>query len=381
MADCSSCGNEITEGVSFCSHCGASQQQAGTQATPRQPARKPRRMNRFLKWGGIAVVGIVILLIVVAALAPPTGYEVENGSNRATERMEENFALLEAERQATIQGTVKETATSTSIPTLPLSGGPNERQPESTLPIIADIFADILPGIERDETMLSRDTCALFAMAAPAIGSLGVNASKQFADKYAPGMTMELVLWQYERLDTIPTYTLDIHNFAKMLALVREGAISGIELGDYHTLRSRYNDLGRWPHNITDADAIAMEILGSEIPLDERFGKVDITNRQIQIDQQMELSIADCANLGKLAPVSVVFPLPIAGFVSGKCDRAILFYSDRMEILTPTGTIGGETRGVLFLSFRDPQLDTYEPRLIATLQEAGESIVERCERP
>ena len=99
MEYCGSCGKELTEGASFCSHCGASQQ-ASAQATPQSPARKSRRMYRFLKWGGITVVGFVILLIVIGALVPPSANDVESESEGATEEKEENLALLEAEKHA-----------------------------------------------------------------------------------------------------------------------------------------------------------------------------------------------------------------------------------------------------------------------------------------
>ena len=103
---------------------------------------------------------------------------------------------------------------------------------------------------------------------------------------------------------------------------------------------------------------------------------------QIQIDKQKEQGIADCANPNKLAPVSVTVDLPLAGFVRGRCDRAILFYSERMEILTRTFPgIDGERRTTVTLSSKNPQQDTYGPRLISSLQKAGESIAERCARP
>ena len=130
--------------------------------------------------------------------------------------------------------------------------------------------------------------------------------------------------------------------------------------------------------------------MGDDSILNERFAKTDTTNIQIQIDKQKEQGIANCANLDTLSPVSVAdktepmsvtVELSLFGFVSGKCDRAILFYSDRMVILTETSHIDGESRTTVTLSFKDPQQDTYEPRLIATLQKAGESIAERCARP
>ena len=241
--------------------------------------------------------------------------------------------------------------------------------------------ATAVPISESIEVAWSRDSCALFVMALTTIEPWILEAMKNVADKYAPGMTLELVVWFSERLDTIPTGNVDIVNFAKMLALVREGAIPSIEMGDYYTLRSRYNEFGRWPHGLTDADTIAMEILGSESPLDERFGKIDTTNIQIQNDQQKEQGIAGCANLDKLTQVSVTVASPLPGLGTGKCERAIQFYSERMEIQIETFHFDGKTRDSITLRFKDPQQDTYEPRLIATLRKAGESIAERCARP
>ena len=57
-------------------------------------------MNRLLL-GKITFVGFVILLIGYVALTPPTDSEVENGSNRTAERLEENSALLEATSDVT----------------------------------------------------------------------------------------------------------------------------------------------------------------------------------------------------------------------------------------------------------------------------------------
>lgn len=374
MAYCSSCGNELTEAARFCSHCAAPKRPTGTRTAPHQPARRPRSLNRqgpaassdstgetskgngsvaqrirrrkkLLLFGGLPILLIIVWYGIVL---PAT--DVESELSKVTDKLEESIATREAKQLARIDKRHTDIADST-----------------------------LTPVVKSPEVPLSRDSCAFFLMAATTIEPRGVEVMKQVADKYAPGMAMELVGWLSERGDTLPTGNLHIVNFAKMLALVREGAIPGIKAGDYYTLRSRYNELGRWPHSITDADTLAMEIIGNESSLDELFGKIDVTNPQIQIDRQKEQSIASCANLDELAPVSVTVALPLAGFASGRCDGAIAFYLERMEILTKTFPgVDGDRRASVTLSFRDPQPDTFRPRLLATLQKAGESIAERC---
>ena len=75
MAYCTECGGEISEGVAYCQHCGASQ--ANVTASP-DPAPQPSKrggFRRVLKWTGIGcggLVGLFVLLMIIGIIASAT---------------------------------------------------------------------------------------------------------------------------------------------------------------------------------------------------------------------------------------------------------------------------------------------------------------------
>ena len=58
--DCPKCGNEISEGVAFCTQCGVS------------PTKGRNRARSILKWGGVGCGGLLVLFIVVVIVAALT---------------------------------------------------------------------------------------------------------------------------------------------------------------------------------------------------------------------------------------------------------------------------------------------------------------------
>ena len=87
MAYCTACGGEISEGVAYCQHCGASQANVTASLDPATQPSKRGAFRKVLKWTGIGcggLIGLFVLLMIIGIIASAT--EVDEEVNPSVEK-------------------------------------------------------------------------------------------------------------------------------------------------------------------------------------------------------------------------------------------------------------------------------------------------------
>ena len=122
MAYCSECGGEISQGASYCRHCGTSLTNvlANTDSSPR-PTQKGGGFRRIMKWGGIGcggLIGLIVILIIIGSIIVATD-ENEDSNERAAPASTDRVGATAGVPSRTPSATPTQTPipTATPIPT------------------------------------------------------------------------------------------------------------------------------------------------------------------------------------------------------------------------------------------------------------------------